>query len=155
MGTVRYTIEDVKNYLIKHDINNECILLSKEYNSCVEPLVFQCTICNKVFKKTFTNLKREKSFCCPSCSRSKNHRGFSIEDVKSFLLINDVNNECTLLSDTYKNIRTPLKLQCNICGEEFERSFENIKTVKHFCCSKCAAKKGGIKNIKYTSDIVK
>ena len=51
MGTVRYTIEDVKNYLIKHDINNECILLSKEYNSCVEPLVFQCTICNKVFSK--------------------------------------------------------------------------------------------------------
>lgn len=64
----------------------------------------------------------------------------TITDVELFLTTHDIDRECTLLSDTYVNGKTPMKFRCNVCGEEFERSFEKIK-LGRFCCHSCAMKK--------------
>lgn len=47
------------------------------------------------------------------------------------------NGEVKLLSDTYINSKTPLKLQCS-CGEIFERSYEKVIHRKSYKCIKCS-----------------
>lgn len=68
---------------------------------------------------------------------------YTIEDVHSFLLENDIKHECDLLSTEYINTKTKLKFHCNICGENFERNFETLKTSVNYCCGKCSKKKNG------------
>lgn len=70
----------------------------------------------------------------------------TIDDVRNFINEFDVDKQCELLSTEYKNINEPLRLRCNLCGEEFERSFRHIKRMR-FKCLKCsnATNRGGSK----------
>jgi predicted RNA-binding Zn-ribbon protein involved in translation (DUF1610 family) len=62
----------------------------------------------------------------------------TIEDVRNYLLTNDINNDCTLLSSVYINSHEPLKFRCNQCGKEFERSFTNVKRNQKYSCARCS-----------------
>lgn len=52
------------------------------------------------------------------------------------------NTGCTLLSDTYKNAKTKLKIKCGICGEQFEANLDNFINSKHKSCKSCASSIG-------------
>lgn len=62
----------------------------------------------------------------------------TIQDVKAYIDEN-ANGLCTLLSTEYITSKAPLRFRCNVCGEEYERSFSNTK-IGRFMCTKCARK---------------
>lgn len=71
-------------------------------------------------------------------------QNYTIESVREFLLENDTQHECELLSTEYFNSKTKMLFRCNICGENFERSFDALKQVKiYYCCPKCGRKYSG------------
>ena len=158
MGKQKYTIDDVKNFLLLNNNENECILLSEQYESSKKPLLFQCKICGNEFSRNFEALKTVKHFCCPKCARSKsggNHDKKTIDDVKEFLVKNDVNNECELISTEFVNSSTPLLFKCNICHQTFSRTFSQLqKKNRLFCCPQCGSLKGGSEKI-YSTEYVR
>lgn len=132
----RLSIQDVQKY-IDENANNQCTLLSTEYINNHTLLRFRCS-CGKEFERTFAKMKSNKSFVCRDCSYFlRNTQRYDIEMVKKFLDENDTQHECTLLSTTYTNNHTKLKLRCNLCGEEFERDYEHLSRGV-YCCSRCA-----------------
>lgn len=71
---------------------------------------------------------------------------YTLQSVIDFLQKNDNNHECTLLSSKYISTKSQLKFTCNICGEEFTRTFETLRNSKYYCCGKCAKKRSGGKH---------
>lgn len=136
----KFTIEDVRNYLLINDTNQDCTLLSTEYVNSHAALKFRCNQCGKEFERSFSNLKRNEKFSCARCSQN---RFLKIEDVQKYLDENDIMHDCTLLSTTYKNYNTPLLFKCNICGNNFTRKFCEVKQVKTYRCYDCAKKLQG------------
>lgn len=162
MGKQKYTIDDVKNFLLLNDNENECILLSEQYESSKKPLLFQCKICGNEFSRSFEALKTVKHFCCPKCARSKsggNHDRKTIDDVKEFLKKNDVNNECELISTEFVNSSTPLLFKCNVCHQIFQRTFSQLqKKNRLFCCPQCGSLRGSSEKFystEYVRDYIK
>lgn len=135
----KFTIQDVQTYLDINDVNKDCILLSDSYVNSHTKLLFRCNKCGENFERSFSDVKRNEKFTCARCSRGRN---LSIEDVQNFLLTYDTNNDCTLLSTTYKNYSTPLRFKCNCCGQEFERKMSMVHE-KHFKCYDCLKKEQG------------
>ena len=64
---------------------------------------------------------------------------FTYEYVKNYIEI-ESNSGCKLLSETYKNSITKLKLQCR-CGKIFERNFSDFKNRKLYFCRDCGKHK--------------
>lgn len=147
----KLTIEDVRNYLLTNDINNDCTLLSSVYINSHEPLKFRCNQCGKEFERSFTNVKRNQKYSCARCSQN---RFLTIEEIKKQLEKLDAKKECTLLSDKYENYKSPLLFRCNNCGKEFTRAFYEVKSVKCHKCYECAKKEQGGYN-KHTIQDVK
>ena len=147
------TYEDVVKFLEENDVNNECTLLSTTYVNNTTPLSFKCNLCDRNFERDFAHLKR-KRFKCSACAQAKKviANKFTYEDVVDYIEKNDINNECTLLSTEYINSTTPLKLHCNICGNDFTRDFTHIKRGR-FRCEKCGERAGATK-LKYSKDKV-
>jgi len=68
---------------------------------------------------------------------------YKYEEVKNYIEIESKSN-CKLLSQSYKDCRSPLLLHCQ-CGIEFITSFNNFKHKHKHCCNKCAKIKRGLK----------
>lgn len=114
---------------------------------------FRCNSCGEIFYRDFAHLKRGR-FKCEKCANKNNtpKNKFSIKDVQEYLLKNDINHECQLISTNYVNSITKLDFICNICGEPFQRDFNHIKR-NRFRCEKCGEIAGARKNI-YTKEYV-
>lgn len=157
MAKVKYSIEAVQDFLNEHDTQHQCYLLSDIYVNASEPLQFKCNECGEKFNRSFMLLKRAKHYCCPSCARAKtvtSGKKFTLTEVISYLEKNDINKDCTLISNEYINSRTPLEFKCNLCGQMFKRSLANVKTSKYFCCQDCIQHKVNQNNIRYTHEQV-
>lgn len=132
-------IQDIKDFLAKNDINHDCELLSTTYKNTKEYLLFRCNHCGKEFKRNTVQLK-EGNFKCYDCLKKeqggKNKK--SIQDVKNFILENDINHDCTLLSTEYVNNSSRLLFRCNCCNREFERTFQTLQAKKTFKCFRCS-----------------
>ena len=139
MGKQKYTIDSVRSFLLEHDINHDCELLSTEYISTKTKLKFHCNICGENFERSFETLKTSVNYCCGKCSKKKSGgtriQG-SIQEVRQFLKDNDIEKQCTLLSKKYINSQSPLRFKCNLCGKEFERNFQKLK-LGRFRCPDC------------------
>lgn len=134
-----YTINDVREFLITHDTNQDCTLLSDSYVNSRTPLQFLCNCCGKEFQRTFSQVKRNAKYSCARCSQG---RFLTLEQIQEYLNEHDIYHECELLSTSYQNYSTPLKFKCNLCGAEFTRTFAQIKQnggVK-FRCTHCMKK---------------
>ena len=146
----KFTIQDVKDYLLEHDKEHECELLSESYIDSKTKLDFKCNKCGRNFQRSFSNLKRNQHFYCSPCSQGTN---LDIRDIQEFIEQNDINKDCELLSTQYQNYHTPLKLKCNRCGKEFERTPAQLKQ-KVFPCYDCC-KKSQNKDKKLTIEDIK
>lgn len=72
----------------------------------------------------------------------------TLQEVKEYI---KTNSDCKLLSTEYKNAKEKLQIQCE-CGEEFERSYSNIK--KKGCkCDKCLKKINEVEEEKIEDNI--
>lgn len=151
------TIQEIKDFIEKYDINHECTLLSDTYNGGSAYLQFKCNLCGNTFQKTYKSLRDYKSFRCRSCS-SKNGKQptkKSLEYVKQFLI--DNNADLELLSTEYINNRTPLTFKCLKCGSEFQRSLDKLQQTKNFCCIRCSHKINGFQlkyDVKYVDNLL-
>lgn len=153
----KLTIEDVKKFIQDNDIENNCILLSTEYVNSATPLLFQCNICGKHFKRDYNHLKRGGGrFKCEECANKtkSNKQRLSIQDVEQYIKQNDIEHNCTLLSIDYINSITPMKFQCNKCGKIFYRDYNHLTRGQgRFQCEKCGVLQGA-KTKKYTKEMV-
>lgn len=64
-----------------------------------------------------------------------NKNKLSFDFIRNFIK----ENNCLLISKEYKNVDTPLKIQCS-CGCVFNSTFSNFKKKKFKCCSNCRKK---------------
>lgn len=150
----KLTIEQIQEFISEYDINSDCILLSAEYKNIYTPLKFYCNSCGDIFERDWNHLRQRKIFCCQRCAkkRSGQRKTIGIEGVKEYLQQNDINHDCTLLSDVYINQDTPLKFLCNKCGQIFERDWAHLKRGR-FQCPKCGIHRGATHKI-YTKEKV-
>lgn len=67
-------------------------------------------------------------------------RKITFEEVQQYILENDINKDCTLLStkEEYKNSRTKMLFICNCCGKTYKRNFTDVKRNSSFKCAVCA-----------------
>lgn len=148
----KLTIEEIQNFIKEKDINNDCVLLSTKYVNSTTPLLLQCNRCGQTFERDWAHLKRGR-FMCTSCATKNTVRSkITIQEVKDFIIQNDVNKDCTLLSEVYINSTTPLRLRCNLCGQEFERDYAHIKRGR-FRCAQCGIE-AGARKLEYTIEDV-
>lgn len=87
----RHTIEDVKNFIKKNDVNHECELISTEYKNNTTPLELKCNLCGKFFTRDFEHIKRHR-FCCPQCGI---HNGAIYQPKGGIALLSESLRSCT------------------------------------------------------------
>lgn len=73
---------------------------------------------------------------------NNNNAIITLDDCFNLGLFNDY----TLVSNKFRNINSPLNWICNICGNKFMETYNNIKNNKG--CLKCSYKKFNKKNKK-------
>lgn len=115
----KYNINFIKNFCKK--IGGEC--LSKEYKNIKDPLLLKCPSCHKIFKRNLDNLLTRKNPLCSSCSkRLAQSKRFCYDYVKKYI----EQKGCNLISTSYLNCDTPLKIKCS-CGSIYYRTFFKFK----------------------------
>jgi len=135
----RLTYKEVNDFVEK---NSSCELLSTEYKTIKELLIFKCE-CGSNFEKTFDDFKASKIRKCIKCSNKE--RGLngrhSYEYVKEFI----EDNNCTLLSKTYDGVDELLDVECN-CTNTFRTSFHCFQNSYKRTCGICSkASKGELR----------
>lgn len=151
----KLAIEQIKDFITEFDVNKDCELLSLTYKNLKTPLKFRCNLCGKIFYRDFGHLKQRKKFKCQDCVKKEHKSNLSIEDIRKFILENDKDKLCSLVSNEYINNTTPLKLKCNKCGTIFERDYQHLsRNGGRFQCPKCGILQGA-KAKKYSIDFVK
>lgn len=131
-----FSYEYVKNII---ESESDCILISDKYENVEKKLSLQCK-CGCIFETSFTNFKKCQKQC-QKCGYAKgrilNSLGF--QDVKDYIL----SEGCTLLSDTYINCDSKLKIKCSE-NHIFEMDFYHFKNRKQRCpkCYELKDKKG-------------
>lgn len=131
----RYNYEEVKNF-----INNlGYILLDSEYINNRTPMTIQDKNGYK-YKISFDNLKQFKN---PKFVDK--HNPYSIENIKIWV---KNNTDYKLLSTTYKNCDSKLKLKCSR-GHKFEMSWHNLYS-HNYNCPKCSHKQSSEETVIYS-----
>jgi len=124
------TTDEYKNK-VYNLTNGEYELISEYINNKTKIKILHHK-CNNIFEITPINFNNNHR--CPYCSHPSKKN--SIEDIKT-KIFNQVNNEYTLLSDTYINNKSKLLFRHNKCGNEFESSADNFLNKKRRC-PKCS-----------------
>ena len=124
-----FTIDIVKQYIQKYDINNECILLSTEYINSRTPLQLKCNLCGKKFQRNFEHIKRGR-FCCEECGERIGAKKlkYTAEDVE-----NDIQQDGYHLIGKYINAKTGVLCQCNKGHPPFNLFYSEYKFRKRGC----------------------
>ena len=120
----------MQNYL---DENSKNIQIVSEYCGSQSPVDCQCKVCGYVWTCSPDNLKRNNSGC-PVCNRKGNG---STENLQKMF---DDNGHKVSVVGNYVNNSTPVKCECDACGEVF---YPTAATVMYgsgcpFCCFKGA-----------------
>ena len=109
-------------------------LLSKEYKGTHDNLKVRCK-CGNIFERTLSIFKgtqnRKGIHECPKC------HGITVNTYES-VKENLHNHKIELISDTYKNNSSKLKIKYSECGHEMERRYSDI--IKNYKCPKCNRK---------------
>jgi hypothetical protein len=131
---LKTNVNEIKKFIESHG----CKMLS-EYKSANLPLQISCK-CGNIRKTSYTNFRFAKHKICKQCSAKEGvkKRKFTFEHVKQSI----ENTGCKLLSNSYSDANTPLKIQCK-CGEIWNVDFHVFARSKHKACKICSAKEGG------------
>ena len=112
---------------------NDCILISKEYVNARTPLEYVCSCGTRSFIR-YDNFRQGKR--CNNCRYKKiaEKRRHSFDFIKKEFL----DGKCKLLSDSYKNGKTPLKYKCE-CGNIAYITYSSFKEGHR--CEVCRVRK--------------
>lgn len=127
---IKLTYEQVKDF-VEH--NSDSKLLSTQYISSTEKMLFQCA-CGSEFSTRFATFRRgkRKCFACGSKSQYESKR-LPFEEFVNRLQTHD----CTYLSGDYKNQKSKIKM-LGTCGHEFETAAGRVsESGFNGLCSKC------------------
>jgi len=127
--SIRYEYD----YVYEYFLNNDCLLLEKEYINCKTPMryIAQCGHEHITIFDTFKNLNSSKR--CPDCQKVKHH---SINEVKEIFEKED----CKLLSVKYNHDISLLYIAQ--CGHENTIRLDKFLTGQGRKCNKCCKPKG-------------
>lgn len=127
---VQWTYDLVKLYV--EGYGNK--LISKEYKNAYTKMIFQCP-CGEKYKTTFQIFKGKLDKRCAECGQKEGKRKQALpyEKVKKYV----ESYGCELISDTYKNAKTLIKIKCGLCGEIFETTYDGFKRKKVKACPTC------------------
>lgn len=128
---IKWDIGKVRMFVSEH---SECKLISTEYINTKEKLSIECR-CGCIFKTTFASFKDKNKRQCHKCSGITI---WNIENVREYIN-SKKGNGCTLLSDYYKNMYTPLSIGCG-CGNEYKTNFTSFKNSNTRQCPSCGRK---------------
>lgn len=138
----KITIEDMK--ILARDRGGRC--LSKSVKNATDKLTWQCSESHK-WKATPNSVKdgpKKRGSWCPKCSGNTKK---SISDVKK--IVEDSNIK--LISKSYKDAHSKLKLYCRKHKIKFEKSLSTINRSSNMC-PECRTDLARAKNSKYTLD---
>lgn len=127
------TIETIKNYLEKNDINNECELLTTEYKNSRTPLLLKCNQCGNTFERDWNHLQRNR-FCCIECAhkqQGQKHKGKlkkSFEEIQKEIWEKDK----YIIVGEYNNCSTATLCKC-LQGHYFNFNYSNYKLGSSKC----------------------
>lgn len=132
---VRITPEDLNSRLRALG----CAYVSGAYENRRSKLTIRCS-CGHLRTISMNSVLYARNFSglCKECSARKQHdtTRMDIEDVRILLATKGL----TLLSDEYKNARTPLRLRCS-CGREFSSCYDLLSQgAKKPCCRVCSSR---------------
>jgi len=116
------------DFIKKYFEDNNCVLLSKEYNGVHEPLDFICE-CGNISKIAFSHFKNGGR--CIKCGGKEK---LTYEFVKQYF----EDNDCILLSKEYYRAHDPLEYICK-CGNKAKISFANFQSGQR--CISCRSEK--------------
>lgn len=130
------TIEEIKKYI---EENSDCKLLSNKYSDSHSKLLLQCG-CGEEFLVPYKHFKNGNQRQCQKCGKQirVNKRKLDYSIVKDFIEIHS-NSGCKLLSESYKNHNSKIRIQC-ACGNEFETLFYIFKRYDVRSCAICRQK---------------
>jgi len=115
--------------------NNKVINI---YNKNGKVLIdYICQYCGLIeYGKQVSYLFKEEYVGCNNCKveRIRTSQSLNIESVKKN--IKNINPNINILSETYKNARTLMKCECNICNHIWNPSYDSMRKGKG--CPKCA-----------------
>lgn len=99
-------------------------------------ITIKCSLCDSEFDIIGKSmLIRRKTMLCYDCSRKFiiDKKRYSIEEVRKYI----ENLGGKLLSESYNNNSDYLKILCNKCNKEFERTFDVVKQYESVTCPNC------------------
>lgn len=110
-----YTIEDIKKKML--DLNEDILVISKEYNGSRDKLTFKCLKCGRTWESVWAYMKEYKE--CYHCKKIKTTQKLreKLQKIKPDILIID---------EEYENNSQKLNLQCKKCGYSWRASWANI-----------------------------
>ncbi|MGD3158254.1 HNH endonuclease [Staphylococcus cohnii] len=120
----KLTIEEVKKRVI--DYNSKLIIIDDKYDNNSSPLLVKCKECGRKFESCWIGIKAGKG--CAKCSKRMKLR---IEDVKK--KIKNISPNIEILSESYKNNKTPLTCRCKKCNHIWEAKWVDLRTKNHGC----------------------
>lgn len=130
------TYEEVKGF-IELTSGSGCKLLSPNYNNAHEKLNILCK-CGNVYETKFNHFKSSNKRQCGECGRElqAEQRRLQHNNIKKFIEV-DSGSGCKLLSKTYKNAKSKIRLQCS-CGNEFITLFSLFRDFDKRECGVCS-----------------
>lgn len=126
----RLTIKEVKERIVKY--NSKLIIIDDKYVNNNSPLLVKCKNCGRELKACWVSIKAGKG-----CSKCSKRMKLTIEEVKKE--IKNISPEINILSDIYKNNKTPLTCECKKCGHIWKAKWVDLRTRNHGC-KKCYIK---------------
>ena len=111
----KWTFESVQTFIEEKGK----ILISNSYKNVHDSLKLRCITCLDEYQQSLHELKRGNV----GCSCSKKGVKWTHDKVREYILKNGE----ILISESYKNAKTKLKIKCKICENEYNQSFESYK----------------------------
>lgn len=137
-GNKKHTLEEIRK-IIENDGN---VLLSSNYTNNKQKLSIRCPN-GHIFSMVLHDFQR--GYRCPTCAGVKKH---TLNEISVLLK----NEGYTLLSNSYKNAHTKIRLQCPK-GHEFTILWNSFQQGQR--CSICSFMNGQSKPEKYIVEYVK
>lgn len=127
--------------------DGEYILLNEYigYKSCLK---LKCNTCGNEFKTKWNAFQQGNR--CPKCAMEKcfEHNRLGIEYISTF--ISESGNQ--LLTDSYKNSQSKLKIKCGECDHEWITNWSNYRLGKR--CPSCYSRNKSSKGIRKIKNIL-
>lgn len=127
--------EDVSTFISE----SGCKLISQYYNT-YQKLVIQCS-CGTQYNQTLSDFRSIRRLGrqnkCPTCAKNDkiSKQTFTLDEVKDFISTTG----CEMLSTSYVNQLTPIKIKCRKCEAPFTNSLKDFKNNGTYACASCTA----------------